>query len=73
MVDEVKVDGEVKIDKQTGMKAYQLVQENMKIEMYWHVKMLQQIALEFRIVVEILVEMNAGSNEDGRYGCGGVS
>lgn len=25
MVDEVKVDGEVKIDKQTGMKAYQLV------------------------------------------------
>ena len=34
MVDEVKVDGEVKIDKQTGMKAYQLVQENMKIEMY---------------------------------------
>ena len=41
--------------------------------MYWHVKMLWQIALEFRIVVEILVEMNAGSNEDGRYGCGGVS
>ena len=25
MVDEVKVDGEVKIDKQTGMKAYHLV------------------------------------------------
>ena len=25
MVDEVKVDGEVKTDKQTGMKAYQLV------------------------------------------------
>lgn len=45
----------------------------MKIEIYWHVKMLKQIALEFRIVVEILVEMNAGSNEDGRYGCGGVS
>ena len=72
MVGEVYIDREIKIEKQMGRRADLLLWENMKMGMCWHVKTLQEMALEDRIVVGFLAEMNAEFHKDGTDS-GGIS
>ena len=55
-----------------GRRADLLLWENMKMGMCWHVKTLYEMALEDRIVVGFLAEMNAEFHKDGTDS-GGIS